>query len=482
VLLLAAPVASCGDEDPQTTTASTGTGGSGGEDGASGGAGGTGGTGGGTGGTGGGMGGTDGGPPSAKRHLDPALFWVGENRTRLDALLDQHGNHLATYDDKKKPVAIFDWDNTVIKNDIGDIVTFWMINNDKILQPPNKNWALTSPFLTGEAVQALDTACGLVANAGDPLPTSQPTGLVCADEIVSIYYNGTTKSGSAAFAGWNYRTMEPAYAWTVQLQAGYTPAQINGFATEAMDAALKADLGATQTVGTTMGLNAYLRIYDQINDLIGAMQEDGFDLWVISASSQYIVEPFAEKVGIQKDHVIGVRAVIDQDGNTTYNFEGCGSVEAGENDGMGNVKGNSMITYIDGKRCWMNKVIYGDMTAAAEQTQSDLSKRPVFGAGDSDTDVGFLKDVTGLKLVLNRNKNEIMCNAYGNAGGSWIVNPMFIAPRAALAAGYACSTNACKDMFGMKVPCMDEAGNVIPDQKDTAFCADGMYNDASCQP
>jgi 2-hydroxy-3-keto-5-methylthiopentenyl-1-phosphate phosphatase len=268
----------------------------------------------------------------------------------------------------------------------------------------------------------------------------------------------------------------------VQLQAGYTPTEINDFAKQAMDAALMASVGATQSVGATMNLNAYLRLYDQIKDLIGAMQDDGFDVWVISASSQYIVEPFAEMVGIPKDHVIGVRAVVDQDGLLTYNFEGCGSVVNGTNDGKGGVTGNSMITYIDGKRCWMNKVIYGDTTAKAEEVQQDLAKRPVFGAGDSDTDVSFLKDSTGLKLAINRNKTEIMCNAYANAGGSWLVNPMFIAPRAELAAGYACSTTACKDMGGAKVPCVDENGMTIPDQKDTSFCTGSMYDEASCQP
>lgn len=475
-LPLALIAAGCGDDDettPTTTSTGTGTGGSGGEGGA-GGMGGAGGL--------GGAGGGGGGSASAKRHLDPAFYWVGDNRTKLDALLDKHGNHLASYDPNNKPVAIFDWDNTVIKNDIGDITMFWMLNNDKILQPPQKNWKLTSSFLSPEAVTALDTACSALAAEGEPLPTGQVIGVACANEIVSIYYNGATTLGDAAFMGWNYRTLEPSYAWTVQLQAGYTPTEISGFAEQAMEAALKANIGDTQSVGTTMNLNAYLRIYDQIKDLIGAMQDDGFDVWVVSASSQHIVEPFAAMVGVPKERVIGVRAVVDGSGLLTYNFQGCGSVPDGTNDGMGAVTGNSMITYIDGKRCWINKVIYGDATATAEDVQQDPAKRPVFGAGDSDTDVSFLKDSTSLKLAINRNKTEIMCNAYGNAGGLWLANPMFIAPRGEYVAGYACSKDACKAADGTKIPCADELGNVIADQSDTAFCTGGMYDEASCQP
>ena len=139
------------------------------------------------------------------------------------------------------------------------------------------------------------------------------------------------------------------------------------------------------------------------------------------------------------------------------------------NDGMGNAVGNSMITYIDGKRCFINKVIYGDQGPSAVIENSDIKKRPVFGAGDSDTDVVFLRDATQLKLVINRNKKELMCNAYGNSGNKWIINPMFIQPRAQQATPYACSVNACKDPAGAGIPCLDEAGKPIPDQNDTVY-------------
>ena len=60
---------------------------------------------------------------------------------------------------------------------------------------------------------------------------------------------------------------------------------------------------------------------------------------------------------------------------------------------------------------------------------SDPKKRPVFAAGDSDTDIEFLRDAT-YRLVVDRNKTEIMCNAFNNTDGHWRVNPMFIQPKA----------------------------------------------------
>ena len=73
------------------------------------------------------------------------------------------------------------------------------------------------------------------------------------------------------------------------------------------------------------------------------------------------------------------------------------------------------------------------------------------------------------KLVLNRNKKKLMCYAYFNERGSWLVNPMFIEPKAMVGAGYPCSTSACTASNGASGPCRDEAGNVIPDQADRVY-------------
>ncbi len=456
-LPLAVLLSHCGDDETTapvgtstTTTTTTTTTGGGGE-----------------GGQGGGAGGGGEGGATALPDLDPTLEWYGDNRERLDAMIDAHGSASPGYDPASPPVAVFDWDNTVIKNDIGDATMFWVLRNDKVLQPPGKSWAMTSPYLTPAAISTLSGACDALADAEQPLPTS--TDAACADAIVGVYYDQTAAGGAPAFAGHNFRTMEPAYAWLAQLLAGYTPAEVNAFATAAIDENLAADEGATQTVGTRSGLTAWIRIYDQIRDLIGVAQQNGLGVWVVSASPQHVVEPFAAMVGVAADHVIGIRTITTGDGKLTYNLQGCGTVPEGTNDGLGNVTGNSLITYIEGKRCWINKAIFGDMGPTASQVNPDLSKRPVFGAGDSDTDVSFLQDATGLRLALNRNKKEIMCNAYRNHGGTWLINPMFIAPKGHLASGYACSTTACKDAAGASVPCLDETGAVIPDQADNVY-------------
>ena len=106
------------------------------------------------------------------------------------------------------------------------------------------------------------------------------------------------------------------------------------------------------------------------------------------------------------------------------------------------------------------------MPVAAQLPRADPAHRPTFSAGDSDTDVAFVQDATDLKLVINRNRVALMCNAYANAGNKWLVQPMFIDPLPRHAP-YPCGTT--NDAAGR--PIVDEDGRPIADQEDRVFAA-----------
>jgi len=398
-------------------------------------------------------------PPSLTTQCNPLgmrtdLPWYKANADTLTGWLDGRGCASASYDPAARPVALFDWDNTLLKGDIGDAFTFHLISHDLVLQPPNQDWKLTSAYLTDAAAMALSAACGTTVPAGKPLPTR--TNTACADEILGIYIDGQTTGGEIAFSGHNYRRIEPAYAWTAQLAAGHTHEEIEQLALAAAKPQLEADIGTTQVVGSRTVLG-WMRIYPQVSELVRAARTRGYEVWIITASPNDVVRAVAPLAGVDPERVIGIRSMTDAAGKLTYKFEGCGPVPDGE---------QSMITYIEGKRCWVNKVVFGDDSAAAIERRKD--PRQVFAAGDSDTDVDFLRDSV-YKLAINRNKKELMCYAYFNEAKSWLVNPMFIEPKAQQATPYACSTSACIVADGTSGPCYSDAGAVIPDQADKVF-------------
>lgn len=381
--------------------------------------------------------------------------WYGDNRDRLQKVISDNGRCGTPPGGASgaHPVALFDWDNTVVRNDIGSATAYWMLRNDKIRQPAGGDWRTTSKYLTPEAAEGLARACPTaLAAPGLPLPTS--TSTQCADALVTVVETGKVE-GKAAFDGYDHRRMEATYAWVVQIMAGYTEQEIEDFAKTAREEALKAPVDSKQTVGTT-SVAAWVRYYTPIKDLIGTLVADGFDVRIISASAEPVVRAWAPEVGLAPDKVMGIRPVV-ADGRITPHLQGCGDVPDGE---------DSTITYIDGKRCVVNQEVLG-ITGAAAWNQAPADRRQVLAAGDSVTDISFLSDATGIRLVINRNVPELMCTAYGNADGKWIVNPMFIEPKPQ-AKPYACATGGT-NATGEQVPVLGANGQPMGATADTVY-------------
>jgi hypothetical protein len=80
----------------------------------------------------------------------------------------------------------------------------------------------------------------------------------------------------------------------------------------------------------------------------------------------------------------------------------------------------------------------------------------------------MLKDATDLKIAINRNKTQIMCNAYNGARDRWLIQPMFIAPKACAATPYACST------------ALDASGAPIVDEAEPGVAFTTTYADTIC--
>ncbi|MER5535932.1 hypothetical protein [Streptomyces mirabilis] len=161
---------------------------------------------------------------------------------------------------------------------------------------------------------------------------------------------------------------------------------------------------------------------------------------------------------IDARHTIAIRSVRGRRGRITTRNEGCGGVPA--------TRGEA-IPHIDGKRCWTNQEIYGVHGAAAWRRQ-DPRHRTALAAGDADTDVTLVGDATGADLVLNRDKSELMCRAYDDADGRWVINPMFIGPLPRRPEPYPCATSAYHASGGGE-PVLRDDGSVVPDQKDTVY-------------
>jgi len=390
------------------------------------------------------------------RQLDASLTWHTGVREFLQSAIDKHSTCTGTAGSGERKVAIFDWDDTVIKNGVGYSMNYYMVRNGLVLQPPRQDWRTLHRYLSDAAAKALRSACGTSVAAGEPLPTH--TNVACADEILALLDNKTTR-GDPAFVGFNARRMEAAYLWSAALSTGYTTEQLEDFARKVRAQNLSAPIGAKQTVGSKT-VNAYNRYYPQIADLIGTLQAHGIEAWVVSASPEPIVRVWSAQVGIDAAHTIGIRSLYDEHGRQTPHVLGCGGVPDGD---------DSVIPYIEGKRCWANQVIFG-VTGKAAWNPLPPERRQIMAGGDSVTDVTFVGDATAASLAINRNKAEFMCHAYDGLftqGGTWAVNPMFIEPLRQHAP-YQCAS-AFTHPDGSKGAVLRQDGSAIPDQADSVY-------------
>lgn len=402
--------------------------------------------------------------PSGDRARCPQLkladHWYGDNAELIQQAIDDAGRCSWHGDPpKNRPYAVFDWDNTVIKNDISDQTIAWMLRHDQIPQPRHRDWHTTSRYMTDEGAAALREACGDLAKPGEGLPTSSDVG--CADELWSVRKNQETTDGDEVFAGYHHRHMEAAYAWVGQILAGYTPAKVRKIASAARTAALDAPIGATQTVGSHTDVTAWIRYYPEMKDLIRTLAKAGIRPWIVSASPKEFADVWSPGVGVSPKHTLGVFQTLRK-GRLSGHLEGCGGIPDGA---------DAIMTYIDGKRCFINERIVG-ITGKKALKPAPKRLRPVLAGGDATTDDAMLRDATGVHVVLNRNSPELMCFAYdGNktGDGRWAINPMFIQPLPKFDEGYPCSTTAYTTAKGDPAPVRRPDGSVIPDQEDTVF-------------
>jgi len=88
-----------------------------------------------------------------------------------------------------------------------------------------------------------------------------------------------------------------AYAQAAMILAGKTREAAALVCSEAVDLAIS---------------SASVVIRPEISALIGAFQLAGWDVWVVTASTPYVVEEAALKVGVERERVLGMRlAVVD---------------------------------------------------------------------------------------------------------------------------------------------------------------------------
>lgn len=186
-----------------------------------------------------------------------------------------------------RPLAVFDCDGTVIHGDIGEAVFFRQIEEFMFRVSPAELWPdypqrgeLDRLYRNLDAVELKDRK-------------AHPDFEAFAGHLLSWYY-GQLADGSVA----------KGCADIVRLFAGFTVDEVRALAARTLTLELQAPLGSRELGGRKV--HTGVRFMAEPLELMRLLQDHDFDIWAVSGSSAWSVEPVFARLGVPAHQVIGI--------------------------------------------------------------------------------------------------------------------------------------------------------------------------------
>lgn len=339
--------------------------------------------------------------------LDPGR-WSPFNRQRLQAVISAHGVASPHYNSRKKPYAVFDWDNSCIMNDCEEALLMHQINHLLYkLTPEEFAVILRQDVPNGQFKSEL----GYVTVDKQPVKMEDIAADVEADyRWLHANYKGLAGDKSLdeiqqteqfkdfrAKLHFMYNAicdtfpLEIGYKWLIYWYANMTKQELQAMAQASNnfdlgDALRKVKYESSRTLPGKAGVVADthfhgIRIHEEIRSLMQTLRANGIDVIVSTASIDDVVRVFAGHpdygYGVPEENVIGLRLEM---------------------------KGGKYVNqYAHG---WHFNWGPGKTVGIRNELQSKKGYGPIMVLGDSDGDAWMLRDFddTAVGVIVNRIK------------------------------------------------------------------------------
>lgn len=293
----------------------------------------------------------------------------------LASFLKEHSNNSSG----RPRMAVFDCDGTVIKGDIGEAMYYYQIENFLFRTSPAAVWPHHPRHaeLEGRFQRLSQLAGEDRSSSADFAPFA---------EILLSWYFDRIAEGNVI----------EACADIVRLLAGFTTEEVRSMA----DAACAFEFASPpgKRILGKRSLPLGIRYIREATELIGELQARRFDIWVVSGSCTWSVEPVFRPLGIPAGRIVGIE-LIERDGVLT----------------------DTPITPIP--------IREGKIGAL----QRRVSAIPLLVASDSKNDIPLFLYSSGLKVRINsreRNTGEFFRAANVQPDESWVLieSPTILPP------------------------------------------------------
>lgn len=280
---------------------------------------------------------------SCSRTVLPEGAWEKSNHDKLNALILSEGVRSRSYDADNRPYAVFDFDNTTIINDVEMSLMYYQIKNLRFkLKPEEMHDALTDCLPDADVkIHGELTAAMLAADVEAdyrqlyeqyigkyPDPETEE-----AQEALKQLMDTDVYKDFCAKLSTMYIDIENTYdysvccLWILKLYNGFTYEELAELTKEscayftAMDGVHEVvwespDMGVCgqMTVSHMEGI----KLTDEMKSLYNTLKDNGFDVYICSASLEAVVEAMAcdPAYGLNMDpeYVYGLRLADDGSG------------------------------------------------------------------------------------------------------------------------------------------------------------------------
>ncbi|MFN8471899.1 MAG: haloacid dehalogenase-like hydrolase [Anaerolineae bacterium] len=306
--------------------------------------------------------------------------WLPENRAALEDLICRVGRESETYDPLAPPFAVFDWDQTVIRHDIGDALFLRQIEDLAFAHEQDEFWSILG---VAPDDPLRDHVARLLEAPQEEWPEMEEHH-AWRDAVLLGYL----RSGQI--------DPQEGFPWQTRLLAGLTVDEVKRLTRIAIEAEVALPLQARPytVAGSELRFHQGLRPYAEILELMRALEEAGIAAWVVSATNIWSVQAMAEYLGLRTDRVIGMRTRVG-DGVITSDLE-------------------PPVPATWGKVLAIQRYIHP-------------TQPPVLVAGDNITDLPMLEYSADTRLVIDRGVKALseVARARQAAGERWLVQPQF---------------------------------------------------------
>ncbi|GHT69512.1 phosphoserine phosphatase [Bacteroidia bacterium] len=296
-----------------------------------------------------------------------ALNWDPFNRVQMEQLIDRYGKHSPDYNPAKPPYAVFDWDNTSIFLDIEEAVLAYQIQQLAFAATPEQfseaiRKDIPSTHFADISADIINSYTWLY-NHYEGFRGRQSLDEVKRDAHYADFAAKLPRLYKAIGDALDHAV---AYPWITYLFVGMTEQDVQEL--------------TRQTIQWQLTQEHGLRLVPEMQDLYHTLRQNGFDVWVCSASFIDVIKEISSNPAYgydnPADHALAMELERDADGKIQARFRA----------GYDQTQGEGKTATI--RRFLVSKYGYG----------------PVFIAGDSEGDQNMMQDFedTQLVLIINR--------------------------------------------------------------------------------